>query len=114
MCMCITYVGVVDVATEWMVDLKEGWCTHQGFYNKEACCWLSNDTLNDENCTLWSKWSTMAGVEAATSAYVLDYVVYVSLAVILAGLAGLFVTVLAPYASGSGIPEVRTCKCACM
>lgn len=36
-----------------------------------------------------------------------DYVIYVSAAVVFAGLAGLFVTTLAPYAAGSGIPEVR-------
>ena len=38
--------------------------------------------------------------------YVVDYIIYVSAAVVFAGLAGLFVTTLAPYAAGSGIPEV--------
>ena len=36
--------------------------------------------------------------------------IYVSAAVIFAGLAGLFVTTLAPYAAGSGIPEVCVCE----
>ena len=100
--------GVVDVAAEWMSDLKEGWCPNAGYYNREACCWLSNDTLVDvesQHCAMWSEWSHVYNI--STGGYVFDYFIYVLLAVVFAGLAGLFVTTLAPYASGSGIPEVR-------
>ena len=99
--------GVVDVAAEWMSDLKEGWCPAAGYYNREACCWLSNDTLVDvesQHCGLWRVWSQVAGISA--SSYVFDFFIYVLLAVVFAGLAGLFVSTLAPYAAGSGIPEV--------
>ena len=34
--------GIIDVAAEWMADLKEGFCPHSGYYNKESCCWFSN------------------------------------------------------------------------
>ena len=40
--------------------------------------------------------------------YALNYAIYILFAVTMAGLAGLFVVVLAPYAAGSGIPEVKT------
>ena len=53
-----------------------------------------------------SRWGVYAGIESATNAYIVDYVIYVSAAVVFAGLAGVFVTTLAPYAAGSGIPEV--------
>ena len=58
-----------------------------------------------ETCILWKNWSTLAGI--SSGAYVFDFFIYVLLSVGFAGLAGLFVTTLAPYASGSGIPEVR-------
>ena len=48
--------GMIDVATEWMSDLKEGWCPSAGYYNRESCCWINNDTnLNmiEEHCSLW-------------------------------------------------------------
>lgn len=47
---------MIDVATEWMSDLKEGWCPSAGYYNRESCCWINNDTnLNmiEEHCSLW-------------------------------------------------------------
>ena len=62
----------------------------------------------EPHCQLWQEWSDLANVEPNTAgAYALNYVIYVLFAVVFAGLAGLYVTVLAPYAAGSGIPEVR-------
>ena len=46
------------------------------------------------------------GAPYSIGAYAFDYFLFVFLAVTFAGLAGFFVTTLAPYASGSGIPEV--------
>ena len=103
--------GVIDVAAEWMADLKEGWCPAAGYYNREACCWVSNETIIDiesEHCQLWKSWSEYSSIPSGTLGYSFDYFIYVLFAVIFAGLAGLFVTTLAPYAAGSGIPEVRT------
>ena len=40
-----------------------------------------------------------------------DYFVYVLFSVVLASVAGLFVVVCAPYAAGSGIPEVGCMSC---
>ena len=52
------------------------------------------------------RWGAYAGMRSGSNAYIVDYVIYVSAAMVFAGLAGLFVTTLAPYAAGSGIPEV--------
>ena len=70
--------------------------------------------MNNEesHCQLWKEWSDIAQVPSDTAgAYALNYVIYVMLAVLFAGLAGLYVTTLAPYATGSGIPEVRFMYC---
>ena len=106
---------MIDVAAEWMADLKEGWCTSGGYYNREACCWVSNETIvdiNSDHCPQWSRWSSYTGIDG-TAGYVFDYSVYVLYAVGFAGLSGLFVTTFAPYAAGSGIPEV-CCVCVCV
>lgn len=61
----------------------------------------------EPHCQLWQEWSDLAHMEPNTAgAYALNYVIYVLFAVVFAGLAGLYVTTLAPYAAGSGIPEV--------
>lgn len=63
----------------------------------------------EPHCQLWKEWSDIANLDSNTAgAYALNYVIYVLLAIVFAGLAGLYVTVLAPYAAGSGIPEVRS------
>ena len=45
------------------------------------------------------------------AAYILSYLMYVIWAIILAALASMMVRVFAPYACGSGIPEVSTFSC---
>ena len=61
----------------------------------------------EDHCDRWKEWSDIAGVASDTKgAYIFNYVIYVFFAVLMAGFAGLYVIALAPYASGSGIPEV--------
>ena len=50
---------------------------------------------------------TDAGVAVhPIAAYVVDYFVYVALALVVAAMAAMYVRVFAPYASGGGIAEV--------
>ena len=81
-------------------------CPESSYYAKEQCCWLNNETYIDSggNCPAWHEWATHLSIDS--SSYIFDYFIYVSFSVALAGLAGLFVVVIAPYAAGSGIPEV--------
>ena len=111
--------GVIDVSTQWMTDLKNGVClVKEGpFYDRRTCCWLSNETDFDTYyCHLWATWSDVAHVGKTGNYSVdennfyefsaFDYFVYVFFSVLLASVAGVFVVVCAPYAAGSGIPEV--------
>jgi chloride channel 3/4/5 len=106
------FAGIIDVAAVWTSDLKMGICPASSYYDKEHCCWLSNqtNTENSDDCGFWQNWSAKASlnVNSAAADYAFNYFVYVLYSVVLAGLAGLFVVVLAPYAAGSGIPEVKT------
>ena len=68
----------------------------------------------DDLCDHWKSWSAIAGISSSVGGYIFNYFIYVLIAVVFAGLAGFYVTTLAPYASGSGIPEVCVCVCVCV
>ncbi|CAB4055781.1 CLCN3_4_5 [Lepeophtheirus salmonis] len=103
--------GVIDIGATWLMDLKFGICPSAFYLNKEQCCWSSNDTLIDiaGNCSLWLSWSEVftLGKEGA-GAYVTCYLFYVLWALLFATLAARLVRMFAPYACGSGIPEIKT------
>ncbi|MGH0138256.1 UNVERIFIED_CONTAM: hypothetical protein FKN15_038519 [Acipenser sinensis] len=110
-----TLAGVIDLAVDWMTDLKEGVCLSAFWYSHEQCCWTSNETTFDDRdkCPQWQKWSElMVGRSEGASAYVLNYFLYVMWALTFAFLAVSLVRVFAPYACGSGIPEVLSAAAA--
>ena len=103
--------GIIDIGAAWMSDLKEGICIPWPYYDREACCWLSNETSFDvDHCDDWMTWGEQAGhKDTSTFQYSFswfDYGIYIIFAVFFGGLAGFFVVTVAPYAAGSGIPEV--------
>ncbi|XP_077084076.1 H(+)/Cl(-) exchange transporter 5 [Siphateles boraxobius] len=103
--------GGIDIAAHWMTDLKEGVCLNGFWFNHEDCCWTSNETTFNERdrCPQWKSWAElMVGVNEGASAYVVSYFMYVSLALLFAFLAVTLVRAFAPYACGSGIPEIKT------
>ncbi|KAG7241525.1 hypothetical protein INR49_025430 [Caranx melampygus] len=75
--------GLIDIAADWMNDLKEGVCLSAMWFNHEQCCWTSNETTFAERdkCPQWKSWAELILGQAE---------------------------VFAPYACGSGIPEIKT------
>ena len=56
-------LGMIDVAAVWMSDLKEGVCPANVYYDRAACCWLSNQTKAEfDHCTSWQSWSDHLGI----------------------------------------------------
>ncbi|XP_051578794.1 H(+)/Cl(-) exchange transporter 5-like [Myxocyprinus asiaticus] len=103
--------GGIDIAAHWMTDLKEGVCLNGFWFNHEHCCWASNETTFQERdkCPQWRSWAElMVGVSEGASAYVVNYLMYVCWALFFACLAVTLVRAFAPYACGSGIPEIKT------
>lgn len=102
--------GAIDIGASWMSDLKEGVCVSWPYYDREACCWLSNETsFAVDHCDDWQTWAEQGGVRDNSPYYSfhwLDYGIYVIFAVVFGGLSGYLVVIIAPYAAGSGIPEV--------
>lgn len=102
--------GIIDIGATWMSDLKEGICAEAFWLNREQCCWsVSNTDANDDYCQQWKTWSEIfGGSRSGAGSYVVTYFVYMLWAIVFAMLAALFVRVFAPYACGSGIPEIKT------
>ncbi|XP_078601546.1 H(+)/Cl(-) exchange transporter 4-like isoform X1 [Branchiostoma floridae x Branchiostoma japonicum] len=104
------FAGIVDIGASWMSDLKEGICPEAFWLNKEQCCWGSNDTtFDDRSCSQWLTWSQLFGIHTENAGtYILDYIIYVLWALSFSMIAVFLVRTLAPYACGSGIPEIKT------
>ncbi|KAL4656877.1 H(+)/Cl(-) exchange transporter 4-like [Arapaima gigas] len=103
--------GVIDLAVDWMTDLKEGVCLSMPWYSHEQCCWTSNETTFEDRdkCPEWQTWAElMTGHAEGAGAYLLNYFLYVLWALFFSFLAVSLVRVFAPYACGSGIPEIKT------
>ncbi|KAL5011784.1 hypothetical protein ScPMuIL_010335 [Solemya velum] len=102
--------GVIDIGTTWLSDLKEGMCREAFWLNREQCCWSANDTtLDDEGCSQWFTWSELVGISGqGAGAFIVKYIFYILWALFFTMCAALFVRVFAPYACGSGIPEIKT------
>uniref|UniRef100_A0A8C4R385 Chloride channel protein n=2 Tax=Eptatretus burgeri TaxID=7764 RepID=A0A8C4R385_EPTBU len=109
--MAGTFAGLIDIAADWLTDVKEGVCLSSFWCNREQCCWDSNETTFEERnlCPEWRTWSQLVlGHTDGVGAYLVAYLCYVAWAVTFAFLAVSLVRVFAPYACGSGIPEIKT------
>uniref|UniRef100_A0A1I8FG75 Chloride channel protein n=1 Tax=Macrostomum lignano TaxID=282301 RepID=A0A1I8FG75_9PLAT len=94
-----------------MSDLRDGICAEAFWFNKEQCCWSSNDTQFDDEqaCRQWYTWAELVGDSNKDfGAYIFKYLLYILWSLLFALLAALLVKVFAPYACGSGIPEMKT------
>ena len=97
----VTLVGIVigfvaaalNIITEWLSDIKMGYCSTAWYLNEGFCCWGS-----EEGCDEWKRWTSFA---------LTNYLVYTIFAVLLAFVAAYLVKGYAPYAAGSGISEIK-------
>ncbi|KAG1693191.1 H(+)/Cl(-) exchange transporter 3 [Nymphon striatum] len=104
--------GVVDIGTQWVMDLKEGICPQAFWFNKLHCCWSSNQTFFEDDtgkCSQWYTWPKVFGfAQVNAGSYIIQYIMYVIWSLFMALLAAMLVKMFAPYACGSGIPEIKT------
>lgn len=102
--------GVLDIGASWMKDLKVGICPEAFWLNREQCCWSSNETSFDsDNCSQWYTWPEVLSMSrSGTASYIVSYFLYIVWALMFASLSASLVKMFAPYACGSGIPEIKT------
>ncbi|KAI1100664.1 chloride channel protein [Jackrogersella minutella] len=83
----------LNIVTEWLSDIKMGYCTTAFYLNENFCCWGE-----DNGCAHWHRWT---GFEPA------NYALYIMFATIFAFTSAILVKSFAPYAAGSGISEIK-------
>ena len=104
--------GIIDIGASWMSDLKLGVCPENFWFNQEACCWSDDSSFGEVGCRQWKSWSELlTGKNTGAAAYVLNYFLYIAIALVFSFLAVILVRWFAPYACGSGIPEVPRLIC---
>ncbi|CAI4210642.1 unnamed protein product [Parascedosporium putredinis] len=85
--------AILSIVTEWLADLKLGYCKTGFYLNENFCCWGEQ-----RGCDDWHRWTGFGP---------LNYLIYIVLAALLAFTAATLVKNFAPYAAGSGISEIK-------
>ncbi|CAK7205168.1 glycerol ethanol, ferric requiring protein [Sporothrix eucalyptigena] len=97
----VTLIGVaiglnaafLNIITEWLSDIKLGYCTTAFYLNENFCCWGE-----DNGCEDWHRWTSFEPI---------NYVLYLIFATAFAFTTATLVRSYAPYAAGSGISEIK-------
>ena len=88
----------IRLACTWLFDLRLGICTSGVWLNQAACCWGESELTDSPACPGWVSWADYS---------ILGFVMYVALGTLFAALAAYVVSEMEPFASGSGLPEIR-------
>ncbi|KZP34403.1 Cl-channel protein [Athelia psychrophila] len=89
--------GLISIVTEWLSDIKMGYCSDGWWLNQNFCCWEIESDETDV-CDSWHPWSNVT---------VARWFIYVLFAGIFSFIAGHLVRSLARYSAGSGISEIK-------
>ena len=82
----------LNIVTEWLSDMKLGYCSTAFYLNEDFCCWGA------DTCDEWHTW---------TSLWPVNYLLYLFFSIIFALASSSLVKAYAPYAAGSGISEIK-------
>ncbi|KAL8731636.1 MAG: hypothetical protein Q9166_003324 [cf. Caloplaca sp. 2 TL-2023] len=85
--------GFLNIITEWLSDIKLGYCTTAFYLNESFCCWG-----DEKGCPEWHRWSSF---------WLFDYLLYLLFSTVFALASASLVKSFAPYAAGSGISEIK-------
>jgi len=51
--------AIISIITEWLSDVKMGYCSDGWWLNQQFCCWELDADL-DSGCNSWHLWSTVS------------------------------------------------------
>ena len=49
--------ALISIVTEWLSDLKMGYCYDGWWLNQQFCCWEIDTDTEGEACDSWHDWS---------------------------------------------------------
>lgn len=81
-----TVAASMDVASDWLADLKTGFCKAgddggRFYLNKDFCCW-GHDSLAE--CRDWVPWNSAFGLPSTGGGWFVRYLIFVTFSVCLA------------------------------
>ncbi|KAF8070810.1 Cl-channel protein [Lyophyllum atratum] len=89
--------AIISIVSEWLSDIKFGYCSDGWWLNQQFCCWEIEGEEVD-GCDSWHPWSNvMMG----------RWLVFVMFATTFSFVAAHLVRSMAKYAAGSGISEIK-------
>ncbi|RFU29994.1 hypothetical protein B7463_g6370, partial [Scytalidium lignicola] len=105
-----TLAASIDVASDWLADLKTGYCSAgldggHFYLNKYFCCFGYNELAQ---CRDWVPWSRAVHITSTGGTWFIEYFFFIIFSVVFALCASSLVMEYAPYAKQSGIPEIKT------
>lgn len=84
--------AAIDIVTDWLGDLKEGFCRPTFYLNRGFCCWgISGtfipgekrvDKVEQEYCSDWHTWATALRISSRAGGYTVSYLFFIVLAVL--------------------------------
>ncbi|KAI0645842.1 Cl-channel protein [Trametes meyenii] len=89
--------AIISIVTEWLSDIKMGYCSDGWWLNQQFCCW-EIEGGDEDTCEAWHQWSNVMAAR---------WFIYVLFAAFLSFVAAHLVRSLAKYAAGSGISEIK-------
>ncbi|KAK9469885.1 chloride channel [Lipomyces arxii] len=96
--------AMIDVVSNWLGDIKLGYCKSAFYLSEQFCCWGEDDNAT---CDDWLPWGVALHASGA-GGYIVGYIFYIIYGVLFGTVASFLVLQYAPYASHSGIPEIKT------
>ncbi|KAH8806845.1 Cl-channel protein [Flagelloscypha sp. PMI_526] len=95
-CIGVT-AAIISIVTEWLSDMKMGYCGDGWWLNQQFCCWEIEDD-EAEGCDSWHPWSDTS---------IIRWSIYVLFAALFSFISAHMVKNMAKYAAGSGISEIK-------
>ncbi|CAO3629272.1 unnamed protein product [Mucor hiemalis] len=94
----------IAIITDWLSDIKMGYCSSAWWLNQKFCCWEIEETEGG-GCDDWHSWSEF--MHLGPDVYFIKWMFYVLWATLFASTCAYLVKMFAPYAAGSGISEIK-------
>ncbi|KAF9484426.1 voltage-gated chloride channel [Pholiota conissans] len=89
--------AIISIVSEWLSDIKMGYCSDGWWLNQQFCCWeIEGEEI--DGCDSWHSWSHVT---------LARWIIFVLFATAFSFIASHLVRSLAKYAAGSGISEIK-------